>query len=85
MEPNKDTGAYYLDLDLVDGASADVKSGWIIHEDAQTRSRTITNDPWTKLNDSSNRSMQIGIYASPNTGTGHKNPVPLDTAPSGGI
>ena len=84
VQPNKDTGAYYLDL--VDGASADVKPGWVIHEDAQTRSRTITNDPWTKLtDDATNRSIQIGIYASPNTGTDHKNPVPLDTAPTGGI
>ena len=80
MQPNKDTGAYYLDG--VTNATADAKSGWQIHSDARTRSRTITNDPWTFFqSDSDNWSIQIGIYASPNTGTDHKNPVPLDTAP----
>ena len=84
MQPNKDTGAYYLDG--VTNASADAKPGWQIHSDARTRSRTITNDPWTFFqSDSDNWSIQIGIYASPNTGTDHKNPVPLDTAPTGGI
>ncbi len=79
MQPNKDTGAYYLDG--VINATADAKSGWQIHPDARTRSRTITNDPWTFFQpDSTNYSIQIGIYASP--GASQKNPVPLDTAPT---
>ena len=84
VKPNKDTGDY--SLDLVDDHTVDVKPGWSIHRDAMTRSRTISNDPWTLLtDDATNRSIQIGVYASPNTGTGHKNPVPLDAAPTGGI
>lgn len=84
MNSGASLGTYRLDL--VDGATADVKAGWSIHSDAKTRSRTIASDPWTLYaSDSTNRSIQIGVYASPNTGSGHKNPVPLDSAPIGGI
>ena len=80
MKTGATAGSY--SLDLVDGATDDAKAGWRIHPDARTRSRTIASDPWTLFaDDATNRSIQIGVYASPNTGTGHKNPVPLDTAP----
>ena len=84
MKTGTTTGSYQLDL--VENATEDAKPGWDFNNDASTRSRTITNDPWTLLADTNlNRNIQIGVYASPNTGTGHKNPVPLDTAPTGGI
>ena len=79
MDTGATKGAYHLDL--VDDAAETATQGWVIHA-AKTKNRNTTS--WAALSSGTpNRSIQIGVYASPNT-TGHEHPVPLDSAPTGG-
>ena len=74
------TGAYKLDLVNTTGETA--QQGWVL-SGGKTKIRNTTT--WAALSTSdTNTSLQVGIYASPNT-TGHTHPVPLDAAPTGGI
>ena len=71
------TGAYKLDV--VNTAGETAQQGWTL-DIGKRKVRSMST--WESLG--LNISIQIGVYASPNT-TDHTHPVPLDTAPTGGI
>ena len=73
------TGAYKLDVVSTPGETA--QQGWTL---GGGKVKARNGSTWSGLSSEPNDSIQIGVYASPNT-TDHTHPVPLDTAPTGGI